>query len=91
MYKVIDIFAGPGGLGEGFTSFFRADGLPVFEISLSIEKDTYAFETLRLRSFYREFRKMVPEEYYELLRGDISQKDLYSKYPFEALKNPSWT
>ena len=27
---------------------------------------------------------MVPEEYYELLRGDISQKDLYSKYPFEA-------
>ena len=84
MYKVIDIFAGPGGLGEGFTSFSKADGLPVFEVCLSIEKDTYAFETLRLRSFYREFGKNAPDEYYELLKGNVIKEDMYLKYPSEA-------
>ena len=40
---VIDIFAGPGGLGEGFSSL--SDG-NAFNIVLSIEKDIYAHKTL---------------------------------------------
>jgi len=32
---VIDLFAGPGGLGEGFSAFDRT---PQFKICLSIEK-----------------------------------------------------
>lgn len=84
MYKVIDIFAGPGGLSEGFASSIDIDGEPVFDVSLSIEKDNSAYETLKLRAFYRQFRKNPPSEYYELLKGNISQTDLYSRYPYEA-------
>lgn len=46
---VIDLFAGPGGLGEGFT---RAETAR-FEIAVSIEKDAMAHETLRLRAAHR--------------------------------------
>jgi len=48
---IIDLFAGPGGLGEGFSAFSPPRGRPGFRIRLSIEKDPAAFETLRLRSF----------------------------------------
>jgi len=43
---VIDIFAGPGGLGEGFSAL-RINGRSVFRIALSIEKDRDAHATLR--------------------------------------------
>lgn len=46
---VIDLFAGPGGLGEGFSS--AADN--VFRILVSAEKDQFACQTLRLRAYYR--------------------------------------
>jgi DNA (cytosine-5)-methyltransferase 1 len=46
---VIDLFAGPGGLGEGFSRCRSSD----FEIAVSIEKDDMAFETLRLRAAHR--------------------------------------
>ena len=36
---VIDLFAGPGGLGEGFSSVVDENGNRVFDIKLSIEKD----------------------------------------------------
>ena len=54
--QVVDIFAGPGGLGEGFSSFMDR-GARRFEIALSIEKDSFARKTLLLRSF---FRKLSP-------------------------------
>lgn len=66
---IIDLFAGPGGLGEGFSSY----GEGRFRIALSIEKDPVAHRTLRLRSFYRQFgRGEVPDEYYSVLRGELS-------------------
>jgi len=36
---VIDVFAGPGGLGEGFTSYADSKGRNPFRVALSIEKD----------------------------------------------------
>lgn len=68
---VIDIFAGPGGLGEGFSSITSDDGKPLFDIKLSIEKDANAYKTLIWRSFYRQFlknRQAIPDKYYEALQ-----------------------
>jgi site-specific DNA-cytosine methylase len=55
---VIDLFAGPGGLAEGFSAFRFAGGNR-FRVCLSIEKDQYAHSTLELRSFFRQFPKGV--------------------------------
>lgn len=48
-FKVVDLFAGPGGLGEGFANY---DG-GKFEIVLSAEMEESAHKTLTLRSFFR--------------------------------------
>ena len=64
---VIDLFAGPGGLGEGFSSF-AYNRKKIFNIKISIEKEKYAHETLELRSFYRKFKDgEAPKEYYDVL------------------------
>ncbi|MCY2963375.1 MAG: DNA cytosine methyltransferase [Planctomycetota bacterium] len=69
---VIDIFAGPGGLGEGFSSFQESGGHRPFQIRLSVEKDAFAHETLRLRSFYRQFPPgEAPDLYYDVLRREL--------------------
>lgn len=78
---VIDIFAGPGGLGEGFSSVSDTYGNPFFDIVLSIEKDPDAYNTLKLRAFFRSFRNNVPKEYYHYLRGKISRSELFDRYP----------
>lgn len=66
---VIDVFAGPGGLGEGFSSLKDENNDPIFDITLSIEMDEKARQTLLLRTFFRQYRKNeVPEEYYEFIR-----------------------
>lgn len=66
---VIDVFAGPGGLGEGFCSLKDENGDSVFDITLSVELDENARETLLLRTFFRQFREdEVPEAYYKFMR-----------------------
>jgi DNA (cytosine-5)-methyltransferase 1 len=82
---VIDLFAGPGGLGEGFSSVEEARGRRVFRIALSIEMEEFAHKTLQLRSFYRQFqRSKVPEEYYDTLRGKLTPEVLYGLHKSEA-------
>ncbi|MEQ9426595.1 MAG: DNA (cytosine-5-)-methyltransferase [Cyclobacteriaceae bacterium] len=72
---IIDLFAGPGGLGEGFSSLLDKKDDRIFDIKLSIEKDLNAHETLRLRSFYRKFPVgQAPEAYYEILRAKTWKK-----------------
>jgi len=56
---VIDLFAGPGGLGEGFSAA-RVRGQGPFRIAPAIEKDPDAHATLRLRSFFRQFALDTP-------------------------------
>lgn len=91
---VIDLFAGPGGLGEGFSSLLNSDGSPVFKIKLSIEKEELAHQTLTLRSFYRQFEnKSIPDDYYEFLKGKITTvDDLFAKWPIQAkaAKKEAW-
>jgi DNA (cytosine-5)-methyltransferase 1 len=52
---VIDLFAGPGGLGEGLSRASRVD----FRTVISIEKDEMAACTLRLRAAHRALRRSL--------------------------------
>jgi DNA (cytosine-5)-methyltransferase 1 len=82
---VVDLFAGPGGLGEGFSAVKNADGSSAFRVGLSIEKEAFAHQTLELRSFFRQFSiDQLPEDYYRLLRGEIDRETLYGRYPAES-------
>ena len=82
---VIDLFAGPGGLGEGFSAFTDASGKHPFKIVLSIEKEKNAHSTLELRAFFREFPDtQKPSEYYSYLRGEIDKNQLFRLYPEQA-------
>ena len=65
--KVIDLFAGCGGIGEGFAAFAK-DKKRLFEIALSVESDQKACDTLTLRKFFWEFES-PPDAYYQYLRG----------------------
>lgn len=81
---VIDLFAGPGGLGEGFSRCNRK-GRAVFDICASVEKDMYAHATLTLRSFTRQFpHDDLPAAYYEHLRGEITMDELFDAWPKQA-------
>jgi DNA (cytosine-5)-methyltransferase 1 len=81
----IDLFAGPGGLGEGFSSLSDAREKSVFNIMLSIEKDPHAYQTLLLRSFFRQFQRgQVPVKYYEYLAGAFTRQELFSSFPLQA-------
>lgn len=82
-FQVIDLFAGPGGLAEGFSAFSAADGASRFDIVLSVEKERSAHRTLRLRSFLRQFDGDLPPEYYSLLNEGGPEPDWASLYPEE--------
>lgn len=80
-FKVVDLFAGPGGLAEGFSSLLSEDGSPVFNVVLSVEKEDSAFSTLRLRSFYRQFLGTPPLDYHAYLAGKITKAELVGTFP----------
>ena len=82
---VIDLFAGPGGLGEGFSSLCWPDGRPRFKVRLSIEKSAFAHQTLTLRAFFRQFASgKVPGKFYDVLRGLATKDDLFGRFPDQA-------
>jgi DNA (cytosine-5)-methyltransferase 1 len=73
--NVIDLFAGPGGLGEGFFSFESENGNYPFKGICSVEMDEHAHKTLTLRSFYRKLiqnKKKIPKEYFEYAEKKIN-------------------
>jgi len=70
---VIDLFAGPGGLGEGFS---RSGKLP-FQVVVSIEKDGMAHETLRLRAAQRA-----------LIRSGMARKSTWALWDAVLAERP---
>lgn len=67
---VVDLFAGPGGLGEGFSS---VNGDP-FRIIVSAEMNCSAHATLRLRAFYRLLKRQGGDalnSYYKFCNGEL--------------------
>lgn len=81
---IIDLFAGPGGLGEGFASLRDRRRQPFFEIGLSIEKDPVAHRTLTLRAVFRRLRGTRDvKHYYSFIRGEIDEAT-FRKFPAVA-------
>jgi DNA (cytosine-5)-methyltransferase 1 len=69
--QIVDLFAGPGGLSEGFAAHQQD-----FEILVSAEMDPHAQETLKLRAFYRILKYQHPEgliQYYKFCNGTADQ------------------
>lgn len=90
---VIDLFAGPGGLGEGFSACKNQSGEKAYKRVLSIEMDPLAHATLQLRAFFHQFpHGRAPDAYYERVKGRISEEELFASFPEQAsrAKNESW-
>ena len=88
VFPVVDLFAGPGGLGEGFASL-AANGRPRFRSVASIERDDFSHQTLLMRHFFRHFSENeVPDDYYDFLAGRIEKEALFSRHPsaYEAAR-----
>lgn len=83
--KVIDLFSGPGGLGEGFSSVLNSQNSRVFKIAASIERDVSAHRTLKLRAFFRQFQ-VAPLEYYEFLKGNLGRTPEEQLYKIPEFK-----
>ncbi len=76
----IDLFAGAGGLSEGF---IKAGFNPVAHVEL----DTAACFTLKTRVAYHYLKDEGRlDEYYSYLKKEITRKELYEKIPAHLLK-----
>lgn len=80
---IVDLFAGPGGLGEGFS---RVEEGNAFKIIVSAEMDPAAHLTLRLRAFYRILKRVDPmtlQSYYDFCNGE-------SETPWDTNNDWAW-
>lgn len=76
----IDLFAGAGGLSEGFMK-------QGFKPLAHVEMDKYAAQTLLTRTMYWELKKSNKENiYFDYLEGSITRDELYSFLPEELSK-----
>jgi DNA (cytosine-5)-methyltransferase 1 len=81
-FPVVDVFAGPGGLGEGFSLSLDAKGRPNFNGVVSIERDIFSHQTLLLRHFLRQFPEgEAPDDYYTFLKGGMTREEMYRLHP----------
>ena len=81
-YPIVDLFAGPGGLGEGFASLVDHKNRPRFRSIASIERDEFSHKTLLLRHFFRHFPDgEAPDDYYRFLAGQITEFELFDRHP----------
>ncbi|WDE03706.1 DNA cytosine methyltransferase [Thalassomonas viridans] len=72
--QIIDVFAGPGGLGEGFSAYnIEQNKKYPFQIKISVEMEENAHKTLRLRAFLRYFNQNpkleTPQIYVDYISG----------------------
>ena len=76
-FGIVDLFAGPGGLGEGFASLVE-DGHSPFRIGISVEKEASAHRTLTLRAFLREYQARhgaLPRQFIDFHAGHVPEPD----------------
>ena len=70
-YPVVDVFAGPGGLGEGFASLDDSTGTPRFpKVLFQLKKIGSPSGHFISRHFLRTFPGGgLPDDYYLYLKG----------------------
>lgn len=76
-FGIVDLFAGPGGLGEGFASLDLGGHAP-FRIGISVEKEASAHRTLTLRAFLRAHQVChgtLPQDFIDFHAGLIPEPD----------------
>lgn len=76
-FGIVDLFAGPGGLGEGFASLVE-DGHAPFRIGISVEKEASAHRTLKLRAFLRKYHALhgtLPGQFIDFHAGLVPEPD----------------
>jgi DNA (cytosine-5)-methyltransferase 1 len=79
---IVDLFAGPGGLGEGFSSV-KDDP---FRIIVSAEMNSAARSTLRLRAFYRLLKRRggsALDSYYRFCNNEAT-------LPYDETNHGDW-
>lgn len=83
---VIDLFAGPGGLGEGVSSCVHENGNKPFQIGMSVEKEPSAHRTLTTRAFYRKIHELENglDSYNAYLNCQITRNELFERFPKQA-------
>jgi DNA (cytosine-5)-methyltransferase 1 len=84
-FGVVDLFAGPGGLAEGFSAL-EVEGHRPFKVCLSVEMERAAHQTLLLRTFLREFDGGFPNEYYDWLNSGSDEPDWNAIFPAEMAR-----
>lgn len=79
-YNFIDLFAGAGGLSEGF---IQAGFMPVAHV----EMNPFAAKTLETRSAYYYLKEQNQlNMYYNYLKGFVSREELFSNIPEQQLR-----
>lgn len=79
---VVDLFAGPGGLGEGFSRARRGD---TFKVVQSVEMEKDAVATLRLRAFQRMMPpgSPIPHKLIKMIKGEVTSEEFWAEHPEE--------
>ncbi len=81
---VIDLFAGPGGLGEGFSNCKKNSP---FEIRMSVEFEKHAHKTLTLRAFYRKLNSKEKVEYFDYIES-VTEREKTLNFEKMIKKHP---
>lgn len=81
-FRYIDLFAGAGGLSEGF--LMQGDFLPLAHIEMN--KDACSTIKTRLCYYYLKENNKI-QIYNSYLKGEISREKLYEHVPFELLES----
>lgn len=88
---IVDMFSGPGGLGEGFCASHATESKLSYRIDVSVEKDVAAHKTLALRAFLRKF-DTFPPEYYIWIAGKLEEPNWSELYPdqWKLAQDEAW-